>query len=185
MSQRECAGFNWPRLSVDAGEPLSAGPPPASATVLRLLSVFPASLFPFCAGVPAIGVGHAAARATEFRETVAFDPSGLRPVTDASFPICDPVALPTVGDGHTARCEATVRSFAPLRSYSLIAPAPAPAPDRIDFTPSSRFVVGHEVDPVAPVRGAEARSRKNDRPAGVTQTFQVRLNSVEPSVAVL
>jgi hypothetical protein len=30
---------------------------PANATVFRLLSVLPASLFPFCAGVPAIGVG--------------------------------------------------------------------------------------------------------------------------------
>ena len=30
----------------------------ASATVLRPLSVFPASLYPFWAGVPAIGVGH-------------------------------------------------------------------------------------------------------------------------------
>mgnify|MGYP003341845860 FL=1 len=29
----------------------------ASATVLRLLSLFPAGLFPFCAGAPAIGVG--------------------------------------------------------------------------------------------------------------------------------
>lgn len=32
----------------------------ASATVLRLLSLLPASLFPFRAGVPAIGVGHGA-----------------------------------------------------------------------------------------------------------------------------
>ena len=31
---------------------------PARATVLWLESVLPASLFPFCAGVPAIGVGH-------------------------------------------------------------------------------------------------------------------------------
>jgi hypothetical protein len=30
----------------------------ASATGLRLLSLFPAALFPFCAGVPAMGVGH-------------------------------------------------------------------------------------------------------------------------------
>jgi len=30
----------------------------ASATVLRLESLLPASLYPFCAGVPAIGVGH-------------------------------------------------------------------------------------------------------------------------------
>jgi hypothetical protein len=32
-------------------------PQPDSHTVLRLLSLFPAALFPFCAGVPAIGVG--------------------------------------------------------------------------------------------------------------------------------
>jgi hypothetical protein len=30
----------------------------AKPTVLRLLSLFPAALLPFCAGVPAIGVGH-------------------------------------------------------------------------------------------------------------------------------
>jgi hypothetical protein len=30
---------------------------PASSTVFLLLSVFPASLYPLCAGVPAIGVG--------------------------------------------------------------------------------------------------------------------------------
>jgi hypothetical protein len=33
----------------------------ASATVLRLLSVLPAALYPCCAGVPAIGVGQPAA----------------------------------------------------------------------------------------------------------------------------
>src|SRR5574341_1381064 len=38
----------------------------ASATVLRLLSVLPAALLPFCAGVPAIGVGQLASRATSF-----------------------------------------------------------------------------------------------------------------------
>jgi hypothetical protein len=26
MSQRECAGFNWPRFSVGAGEPVGVGP---------------------------------------------------------------------------------------------------------------------------------------------------------------
>ncbi|MDR3389083.1 MAG: hypothetical protein P4L92_18740 [Rudaea sp.] len=30
----------------------------------RLLSVLPAALYPFCAGVPAIGVGHDANQAT-------------------------------------------------------------------------------------------------------------------------
>jgi hypothetical protein len=106
MSQRECAGFNWPPLSIPAEEPVSispeavnrAGPQiaaamarscgeplreisemapssvrtffspsaargvghPANSTVLRLLSLFPAALLPFCAGVPAIGAGQPA-----------------------------------------------------------------------------------------------------------------------------
>lgn len=33
----------------------------ASSSAFRLKSEFPAALFPFCAGVPAIGVGHAVA----------------------------------------------------------------------------------------------------------------------------
>ena len=101
MSQRLCAGFNWPPLSIPAEQPISSSPhavnragpsigenaatprslfqpfraasfsapfsvralfspssalgvgQPAKSTVLRLLSVFPASLFPFRAGVPA------------------------------------------------------------------------------------------------------------------------------------
>lgn len=103
MSQRECAGFNWPPLAISAEEPISispeavsrAGPQiaakscnhcctfepsglvickadsglpvlsllhevvgqPASSTVFRLESLLPAALFPFCAGVPAMGVG--------------------------------------------------------------------------------------------------------------------------------
>ena len=68
MSQRGCAGFNWPPSHIPAREPVSRSPvtvrrigPMISETkkpVFRLLSVFPASLYPFCAGVPAIGVGH-------------------------------------------------------------------------------------------------------------------------------
>jgi hypothetical protein len=41
--------------------PVSAfgvGQPFNRASVLRLLSLLPAALFPFCAGVPAMGVGH-------------------------------------------------------------------------------------------------------------------------------
>ena len=69
INQRECAGFNWPEFSIPAVEPVSispvavnrAGPSTVtSATVFRLLSLFPAALLPFCAGVPAIGVGQPA-----------------------------------------------------------------------------------------------------------------------------
>jgi hypothetical protein len=44
--------------------------------------------------------------------------------------------------------------------------------------------VSHEVNPVSEVRRPEPRSRGNDRPDGVTTTFQVSLNKVEPSVSV-
>jgi hypothetical protein len=40
---------------------------PKNATVLRLLSLFPASLLPFCAGVPAMGVGQPAKVASRTR----------------------------------------------------------------------------------------------------------------------
>lgn len=70
MSQRECPGFNWPPLAVSAEDPVSSCPVAVSragpcgtvqrSTVLRDESLFPASLLPFCAGVPAIGVGQPA-----------------------------------------------------------------------------------------------------------------------------
>jgi hypothetical protein len=44
---------------------------PASATVRRLLSLLPAALFPFCAGVPAIGVGHPVVSVADVRRTDA------------------------------------------------------------------------------------------------------------------
>lgn len=118
MSQRECAGFNWPPASIAAQEPVSispeavrrAGPgsnvntcslsglprvcsarcarnsgeplaecqslalgvaqPETNATVLRLLSLLPAALLPFLAGVPAIGVGQPANGAQPGRRSI-------------------------------------------------------------------------------------------------------------------
>lgn len=46
---------------------VGVGQPVASQTVLRLLSVLPASLLPFCAGVPAMGVGHPPAALSDVR----------------------------------------------------------------------------------------------------------------------
>jgi hypothetical protein len=43
--------------------------------------------------------------------------------------------------------------------------------------------VGHEPQSVSDVRRPEARSRQTARCEGVTFTFQVRLNKVEPSMA--
>jgi hypothetical protein len=44
--------------------------------------------------------------------------------------------------------------------------------------------VGHEVNPVSPVRRAEARSREYHRPDGVSQRLQVIVNKVEPRLRV-
>jgi hypothetical protein len=45
--------------------------------------------------------------------------------------------------------------------------------------------VPHEVQPLSDVRRADARSAHICRPDGVTRTFQVSRNNVEPSEAVL
>ena len=44
---------------------------PDIAAVRRLLSLFPAALFPFCAGVPAIGVGQPVIAVSDVRRTDA------------------------------------------------------------------------------------------------------------------
>jgi len=44
---------------------------PLNATVRLLLSLLPAALFPFCAGVPAIGVGHPVIAVSDVRRTDA------------------------------------------------------------------------------------------------------------------
>jgi hypothetical protein len=83
INQRLCAGFNWPPLSIPAEEPISISPEAVSragwfdtlnSTVFRLLSVLPAALYPFCAGVPAIGVGQPANGAV-LGKSRGFDPS--------------------------------------------------------------------------------------------------------------
>ena len=82
--------------------PLIVWRSPKMTSILRMQSLFPAALLPFCAGVPAIGVGH-----------------------------------------------------------------------------------GDPVDPVSSVGRVDGASRNIDRPAGVTDAFQISADSVEPTVASL
>jgi hypothetical protein len=49
-------------------------------------------------------------------------------------------------------------------------------------TVSNVLVVGHEVQTLPDVRRADACSRESDRPAGVSNTFQVILNKIEPAM---
>lgn len=187
MSQRECAGSNRPPLSIPAEEPVSIVPSehrrigspvvpqsaisaavaitspapfelpcfslsrwrrasvtsqlllilkhpasgvgqPANSVVRREESLFPAALLPFCAGVPAIGVGHPARYTTCSLSGLAFDPQRS--------------------------------SVAPFQSRAA--------------------VVAQPESPVPDMRPAEARSRKRDKPEGVTHGFQVSLYKIEP-----
>lgn len=91
----------------------------------------------------------AAKLATCGNDTVAFVPSGLRPVGEAPFAICDPAALPTVGVGHPAS-----QTTRPSSAFS--------GTSTFGFAPSfqSRVVgVGHPapVASVPDVRCADAR----------------------------
>jgi hypothetical protein len=194
MSQRECAGFNWPPLSIAAAEPISVSPKAVSRTgigsvhietVCRLLSVLPAGLFPFCAGVPAIGVGQPVIDATCGSATATFRPSGARPVALNPSNDCDPIALPTVGVGqpHNVATRGTVssRDFPSRRTIDR---------DRSPVSFQSRALgVGladsQPVGAVADMRGADARRRERDTPEGVTHAFQVSVYKVDPSIRSL
>ncbi|MGC5804975.1 hypothetical protein SNK22_25525, partial [Ralstonia pseudosolanacearum] len=69
------------RCARNSGEPLAecqslafgVAQPETNAAVFRLLSLLPAALLPFCAGVPAIGVGQPANDAQPGRRSVPCD----------------------------------------------------------------------------------------------------------------
>ncbi len=93
MSQRECAGFNWPPLGIPAQEPVSISP----ETVSR-------------AGC---GTSLNASLTVAERSIVTFDPSGMRPVIETPgrkpFPP-DPSLAAVVGHGAPVEPVSDVRS---------------------------------------------------------------------------
>jgi hypothetical protein len=127
MSQRECAGFNWPGFSVSAGELIGAAPKACRGTVATLHS---------------------------------------RSITEAISPVSFQSRV--IGVAQPTR--------PPINS------SPLRLPPLLVCPPSIVFNVGHEPQSLSDVRGADARSRHTDRPAGVVFTFQVSLNKVEPAV---
>lgn len=195
MSQRECAGFNWPPLSIPAEDPVSicpetvnrAGPlqfsgslipcpttvRPQIASVFRVKSELPAMLFPFWAGVPAIGVGH---------------PDKVNTCSLSGFPrFCSSLSA-----RNSSEADALTQSLAagvahPARaaiwpngrpvSHGLASLAPRFA--------SIAVGVGHPVGSVSDVRRTDARRRKRDSPEGIFHGFQVSLYKVEPRLRVL
>jgi hypothetical protein len=55
-------------------------------------------------------------------------------------------------------------------------------PRKLPAASSFAFGVGHEPEALSDMGRLDTRSRDTDRPAGVSFTFQVRLNKVEPAV---
>jgi hypothetical protein len=89
-----------------------------------------------------------------------------------------------VGVGHAARACAVTAKFVPLFGLANHRSEYACASDvRLAFT-SLVNGVGHPVEPLSNVRGADARSADIDRCAGVIRSFQVSLYKVEPLKAV-
>jgi hypothetical protein len=95
MSQRECAGFNWPPLSICASEPISISPeavkragPLIAVAMLRscgdpLRSISrkaPSAVRTFFSPSAARGVGHPLIPATCGNATATLRPSGILPV---------------------------------------------------------------------------------------------------------
>jgi hypothetical protein len=137
----------------------------------------------FCG--PAFGVAHPASSATAFSETVAFDPSGRRPVALAPRAACDPIELPTVGVGHPVDPVPEVRRTDPRsRQYrrpegvtnsfhvSLykVEPSPAVLARNLFAKNDWRAALADEVEPCGPevagVGEAEPFARDRERLAG-------------------
>lgn len=173
MSQRECAGFNWPELAIPAEEPVSISPEAVSR-----------------AGC----VSYIASFTEADRSIVIFDPSGIFPVivTPGRNPF-PPEPSDAAGLGHPAShttrpskaFSGTFTSGFPPSFQSLVVVVGQPAncaEVRKSIPPSpckpGPFVslvrgLGHPIKPVSDVRRTDARRRKRDRPDAVTHGFQV------------
>ena len=127
-----------------------------------------------------LGVGQPLNVATCGRLTVAFVPSGLLPVALASFAICDPLALPTVGVGHPASPATRGNWSSRVRCVpsGLVAVTAMPG---VSFQ-SRLDAVGQpdKVETLADMRAAEARSAQIRSPKGVTRSFHVSRYKIEP-----
>ena len=155
MSQRECAGFNWPGFAVSAGEPVDAGPGCVSHTArpnwsnrLRCSAQFheSGSVTSFQSRV--VGVGHVA--------------------NCAAIGRINPNPLPLIPLPFTAS-----------RRASHAVPV---FPESIDAL-GVGHPYGSKEEPLSDVRRPDARSAQIGGPDGVALCFQVSSNKVEPREA--
>lgn len=178
MSQRECAGSNWPPLSIPAQEPVSICPKAVSRTgpaniakSLRLLPclVLPIARFAWPPPVQSLAcvVGQPASTAAWFSVTFGV---GVKSCAGDLF------ESQTVAVGQPANLTTSFNG-GPLLPRSCTPAKSAPFQSRA-------CGVGHPIQPLSDVRSTDARSAQIGRCAGVIRCFQVSLYKVEPSEAV-
>jgi hypothetical protein len=210
MSQRECAGFNWPPLSIPASEPISISPEavsragPVSVTAVCRLSPPARPSDPGPVVLFVCGVGQPVSE--------AICGSGM-PASQGRIVPLPRFASVTVVVGHPASfaCDPSVGCiFAPqlpaASSFADGVSQPAKSASRTKqaqpcFVPCSAFCPNERPDvscacgvvqpfsnppePLSDVRRPDARSAQINRPAGVARSFQVSVYKVEPTEAVL
>ncbi len=182
MSQQECAGLGAPRPAVVAGEPFVVVPeapcmrPFNNGSLLRA----PERVLRPPITSATVGVGHAAAT------MISFSGRALRCIV-ASL-ACPELQSRAVGVGQDERAivlpKVSPNPF-PFFRVSLHFCRRASKRSASLCVKSSRVGAGHgaPVKPASDVRRVDGASRDIDRPAGVAFALQVRLNSVEPTVA--
>lgn len=186
MSQRECAGFNWPPLSISAEEPVSSSPVavsragPGSSVNACSLSGLPRVCSARCAknsGEPeALCQSRVAGVAQEARTAAWFSVMFCAWLSAAG----QRKASVLVVVGQEDRQATAARSGPCPRMASRM----PPSVDRTPLSASAAVGVGHEVQPLSDVRRTDARSAQIRSPDGVARCFQVSVNKVEPVEAV-
>ena len=157
MSQRECAGFNWPRLAVEAGEPVDICP----RTCLSSECVF--WLIP--EPCPSAACGDA----QPLKNT--WSSSRLRRSSARSGL---PVECPASVERGVAQPLNNTESVKFDRRPPMWCICP------VQCSPSRCAGVGHPPQPLPDMRRADARSAEIGGPDGIAHSFQVSAYTGEP-----
>ncbi len=172
------------RCATNSGEPLAecqslalgVAQPETNATVFRLLSLLPAALLPFRAGVPAIGVGHPVKHTAAARSGPWLRIASAKPPANDLTPFA---ASAAVGVGHPVEPVADVRGT-DARSRKR---------DRPDGVVHGFHVILYKVDPSIRVVARNLLSKNNCRSALADEVVpgwpQVPLVSKRKSFACL
>ena len=154
MSQRECAGFIGPPVSIPAAQPVSRVP----EAVSRAGSAFRKGVGPL--GCLPVMSGSGCGRFAPVPASAA----GARPKTAGCFQLHSQTTRPN-------------RALTGTSAQGLL-----PSLWSRAVGVGQLLTCGDEPQPLPDVRRTDARSRDTDRCEGVTRSFQVRVNKVEPAV---